>query len=512
MRLSLFLLASALLWTPPADAQIRLAGASRLRGVASARGPFLGGALPIVRVSATPAFQDGNGECKHPSISPCGRYVTFETDSNNLGPADTNGQRDIYVRDRDADGDGLFDEAGTAVNTLVSLTPGGAQAGAGSFDPSISEGGGQVAFTSSASNLVVGDTNAVMDIFVRNRDTDGNGVLDEPGGVWTTRVSVSSAGVESNGASSLAKISADGRTVAFESNGSNLHSPDTNGDFDVFFHDRDPDGDGIFDQGNGVTVCVSVDASGQTGDGKSVNAAVSPDGRFVAFDSRAENLVSGDTNGFTDVFVHDRDPDGNGIFDEGNATLVRVSLGVGGAELNGVSNRPHMTPDARHFVFETEATNLGPLDTNNKRDIYVRDRDPDGNGILDEGNAVNHNLSVSSQGVLGNGVSTRARISWSGRYVGYVSLARNLSPEDTNFVFDVFAHDRDPDGDGFFDQGNGVTQLLSKNLANSNGNMLSGNGEISADGRWKTFVSDATNLDPFGDTNGLRDVYVRKLY
>ncbi len=511
MRRTLLPLAVAALLLPPAFSQVAIVNRTRIKRQTSLGSAQEGPPPPIVCASSAPLEQDGNGECKHPSISPCGRYVVFESDSSNLGPTDTNLQRDIYLRDRDADGNGIFDEAGTSLNVLVSVTSSGLQANQGNFDPSVSDQGRHVAFTSVAHNMVFGDTNGVADILVRDRDADGDGIYDEPGEATTFRVSVSSTGGEANGPCSVAKISADGRTVVFESTADNLYTIDGNGMKDVFFHDRDPDGNGFFDEGNGITIRASSSTFGQAGNDASSGPVVSSDGRFIAFESRASDLVSGDTNGFWDVFVYDRDPDDNGVYDEGNEVLQRVSLGPAGIELNGDSRRPHLTPDARHVVFETEADNLGVLDPNGEYDIYARDRDPDGNGILDEGNEVNRLISITYEGLASNGDSVWGRVSHSGRYVAYVSFARNLSPLDHNFTFDVFSRDRDPDGNGIFDEGNGVTQLLSRR-GGEVGDMLSGNGEISGDGRWKAFASDATNLSMFGDQNGLRDIYVRRIF
>jgi Tol biopolymer transport system component len=511
MRLLLSLSMAALL-VPAAHPQGRTLSGLRRVGGSQPGVEFQGPPPPIFRASSAPGELDGNGECKHPSISPCGRYVAFETDSSNLGIADVNLQRDVYLRDRDPDDDGELDEPGQIAYVLISVASNGLQASASSFDPSVSENGRHVCFTSAASNLVFGDTNMAADILVRDRDADGDGIFDEPGESTTTRISVSSAGTEANGDSSLAKISADGRTVVFESFADNLYQVDSNGQKDVFFHDRDPDGNGFFDEGNGVTVRVSTSMFGQAGNDMSSNPSVSATGRLVVFESRASDLVAGDLGTSWDIFVHDRDPDENGVFDEGNETLTRLSLAPGGAPPNGDSRRPHITPDGRHVVFESAATNLGPFDANGVIDIYALDRDPDANGILDEGNQVIRLMSVNNSGVLANDNCIWARTSWSGRYVAYVSFARNLSPLDHNFTFDVFARDRDPDGNGVFDEGNGVTLLLSR-ISNHVGDMLSGNGEISADGRYKTFATDATNLNSNGhDRNGLRDIYVRQLY
>ena len=169
--------------------------------------------------------------------------------------------------------------------TRVSVASDGAQGNRYSYDPSISADGRYVAFYSYASNLVSGDTNGVYDVFVHDRQSG-----------QTTRVSVASDGAQGNNGSYYdPSISADGRYVAFDSSASNLVSGDTNGARDVFVHDR---------QGGGTTR-VSVASDGAQGGTGSWNPSISADGRYVAFYSGASNLVSGDTNGTDDVFVHD---------------------------------------------------------------------------------------------------------------------------------------------------------------------------------------------------------------
>src|SRR5262245_45282034 len=160
----------------------------------------------------------------------------------------------------------------------ISVNSSGAQAtGAFSRNPSISANGDVIAFESDASDLVAGDTNGMTDVFVRVVST----------GV-TTRVSVSSAGTEGNGASGDPHISDDGKIVAFASAATNLVAGDTNARADIFVHDRQ----------TGTTTRVSVDGSGAQGDGNSSQISLSSTGRFVAFRSESTNLVVGDTNDY----------------------------------------------------------------------------------------------------------------------------------------------------------------------------------------------------------------------
>ncbi len=323
-------------------------------------------------------------------------------------------------------------------------------------DSSISADGRYVAFTSYASNLVPGDTNNIQDIFVHDRLS----------GV-TQRVSVDSFGIEGDNIDYHPAISADGRFVTFDSWSTNLVAGDTNANADVFVHDRQ----------SGVTERVSVDSLGTQGNSPSSHPSISGDGRFVAFESTASNLVPGFTSGFEDVFVHDRQT--------GVTEIVSMSsLGLDG---NGHSTHASISADGNYVAFHSHATNLANrLDVNGWRDIFVRDRQA----------GVTEIVSLDSFGMQANYQSLEPSISADGRYVAFDSAATNFEPWDTNGVADIFVHDRQ----------SGVTELVSVNslggLAN-NGSYLP---SISADGRSVAFQSHATNLVA-GDTNGLEDIF-----
>ena len=209
----------------------------------------------------------------------------------------------------------------------------------------------------------------------------------------TTRVSVDSNGNQSTtNASSAAAISSNGRYVVFESAASDLVSGDTNTLRDIFVHDRDADNDGIFDEvnpGARATVRVSVDSNGnQSTTNASSAAAISSNGRYVVFESAASDLVSGDTNTLRDIFVHDRDADNDGIFDEvnpGARATVRVSVDSNGNQsTTNASSAAAISSGARYVVFQSAASDLVTGDNNGLRDIFVRDRDNDEDGIFDE--------------------------------------------------------------------------------------------------------------------------------
>jgi Tol biopolymer transport system component len=283
------------------------------------------------RVSVGFDGSQANGGSDQPSLSGDGRLVAFTSAATNIAAGDANGNRDAFVYDR---------QTGSAVNVSVDST--GLQADLDSFTPVLSANGLFVAYTSFADNLIPSDQNEGSDVFVRDLQA-----------ATTERVSEYTGDYEGEGDSLRPSISADGRYVAFDSDDWNLAWGDTNDDFDVFVNDR----------ATTVTTRVSVDDNGTQSNGASYRPSISADGRYLAYYSEASNLVPGDTNGATDVFLHDR---------RSRATK-RVSVGPGGAEANGDSVRPAISADGRLAVFESDATNLVPRDTNGFTDVFVYD-------------------------------------------------------------------------------------------------------------------------------------------
>ena len=450
--------------------------------------------------------QGGNGS----QMSASGRHVVFSSFASNLVLNDTNGTYDVFVSDRDPDGNGVFDEGNTTM-TRVSVDSAGIEGDFLSELPTISADGRFVAFASFADNLVPNDKNGFQDIFVHDRDPDGNGIFDEGNGV-TTRLSLSVFGYEADSDCWYPSISADGRHVAFESWADDLTPFDLNLSADVFVRDRDPDGNGIFDEPGSKLVMVSIRADGKQADADCRFARISGNGRHVCFNSTADNLVPNDTGRGYEVFAHDRDPDGNGIFDEDSGAMARMDLDSSGAAGNNSANfLPTISDEGRYVAFSSLSDNLVPNDTNLAWDVFVRDRDPDGNGVFDEDNGVTTIMSVDSSGREGDNESYgRVSISGDGRIVAFDSYATNLAPNDTDGILDVFVHDRDPDGNGIFDEGPGVTTVASVDSCDYKGNNSSSIDGVSDDGRFVLIDSDAANLVP-GDTNFATDVFVRAL-
>ncbi len=330
-----------------------------------------------------------------------------------------------------------------STTTLVSADPLGSPSTQDSNLPSISRDGRYVTFTSWAPNLVPNDTNNFSDVFVRDRASG-----------HTRRASVDSTGIQGNSVSRNPAISGDGRFVAFSSFATNLVVNDTNDAYDVFVHDL----------ATGHTERVNVTSSGISGNSSALNVALSFDGRYVAFDSDASNLVGGDTNLFEDVFVLDRV----------TGQIVRVSIDSNGAEGNADSSQPSISDDGRYVSFRSSANNLVPIDLNQRDDVFVHD--------MQTGQTVR--VSVNSGGGEAANDSQNARISGDGRWVVFDSIASNLVFGDGNSSADVFVHDRQT----------GQTDLVSIDSAGAQGDGTSGSPSISPDGRFVSFASASTNL------------------
>jgi Tol biopolymer transport system component len=415
------------------------AAPSQMRGHDTARSP---GAVSRVSVSRTGEQADrGSGlQDTVPALSAHGRYVTFVSAASNLVPDDTNGVEDVFVRDRR-----------TGRVTRASVGEGGRQADDGSVDPSISADGRLVAFTSAARNLVTGDTNGVRDVFVRDlrRGT-------------TRRVSVGTGGRPGDADSFFPVLSADGSAVAFQSF-ARLSSRDTNNAEDIY----------VRDLRRGRTWRASLAPGLRQFTGPSALPALSADGRRVAF--VAEYL---EPNHF-EVWVHDRRTH--------RTRLVSVRQVI--TEDNSVG-RPSLSADGRFVAFASSRTTLVPGDTNQARDVFVRD--------LRTGRF--RRVSVDSRGGQGNSGSEAPSISAGGRYVAFASHATNLVASDSNDRSDVFLRDLAtgalrrvpmPDSGGEANDHSAFFNELS----------------VSADGRHVAFESVATNLVP-ADTNRRPDVFV----
>lgn len=345
------------------------------------------------RVSVSSDGTQGNKNSTFPTISPDGRYIAFASDATNLVPNDTNKTSDIFVHDR---------ISGQTVR--VSVDSNGIEGNRSSaLRPAVSNNGELIAFQSEATNLVPNDTNRRTDIFVHNRLTK-----------QTERVSISTAGRQGNSTSIEPSISGDGRYVAFASFSTNLAQVnDSNRAYDVFVHDRQTN----------VTRRVSVATDGTEANGSSRIPAISFHGRHVAFESKATNLVTNDTNNIQDVFVHDLQ----------DSSTTRASISSTGQQANyQTAKRPPISAIGRFVAYQTIATNLVGGDTNAQVDIFVRDRT----------DRQTTRASISTNGVQGNSTSYSPAISANGQFVAFTSASVTLADGDTNREFDIYLHDR----------------------------------------------------------------------
>ena len=323
--------------------------------------------------------------------------------------------------------------------------------------PDISSDGTQVIFDSHFHEFVSGDSNVDSDVFVRNRSAK-----------TTTIASRTSSGAQGPDGSYDPSISGDGRFVAWATR-SSLVSTDTNGVIDVY----------VRDQQLGTTVIASVSSSGVGGNADSGTPTMSADGRFVVFDSVATNLVSGDSNNASDVFLRDL---------VSNIT-TRVSVKGSNNQLNGPSQRAVVSADGTYVAFSSDSTNAVSGDNNSSKDIFVRDRSSNSTTRVSLGNSGNE----------GNFASDAPSISDNGRYVSFHSRASNLVSGDLNDDEDVFLRDR---------VANTTTHIsvhdddVGRGLG-SYENSISGNGTKVAFVTFARLVEDDPDYSP--------DIYVRDL-
>jgi Periplasmic component of the Tol biopolymer transport system len=347
------------------------------------------GTVERVNVPSSGAQADDGSE--HVELSGDGRFVVFTSYASNLVPDDTNGQLDIFVRDR---------QAGTTERVNLSST-GQQTTRYQSFQPGITPDGRFVVFVTQANNLVANDTNNSPDIFVHDRSTH-----------TTVRVNLTSGEQQADfGISWNPAISRDGRYVAFDSEATNLVAGDTNGVFDVFVRDRL----------NGVTERVNVAPAGGQANGGAGSASISGDGRYVAFVSGASNLVANDTGDIADVFVRDRT----------TGTTVRASVSTAGEQADSTCFEPVISADGRSVAYTSFATNLVPRDSNGVTDVFLRD--------LAAGTT--ERVSVASDGAQAAGESRLPAIDADGQFVAFTSSAKNLAPHDSNAIDDVYVHE-----------------------------------------------------------------------
>ncbi|MEE8170378.1 MAG: hypothetical protein V3T70_07510, partial [Phycisphaerae bacterium] len=424
--------------------------------------------LATVRASVDSNEVQGDMLSLDPEISGDGQYIAFESVATNLVDGDTNGKTDIFVRDR---------VAGTTVR--VSVTSAGAQVtDIGSVNPTISMDGRYVAFDSASAQLA-SNANGFRQVYVHDRDANTNGTFDQPGGIATTIVSVNSGDVLADRDCAFPAFVGNGRWIVFQSRAGNLNGSN-NGFTQIFLHNRDSDSNNIFDEpGSTETFRVSLDGNGDPANQDCAFARVAGDGRYIAFETPAD-LTPTDVN-TNAIYVRD----------VALGKTVLTSVDSSGTPFSSVGQLADLSSDGRFVVFRSGLR------------IYVHDRDANTNGVFDEPGAIaTTGVDKSSDGVLGNGSSDKPAISGNGRFAVFASNATNLVPGDTNDRRDAFLHDRDSDTNGVFDEPGGIaTERISVNSDGQQGIVPSGPGipgagskpSVTADGQIVCFLSDANN-------------------
>jgi Tol biopolymer transport system component len=421
----------------------------------------------ISRQSATDGGAGADAPSRASAVSADGRYVAFQSAANNLSTADNNRFVNVFLRDTQ-----------TNTTTLISRGSGasGAAAEGQSYSPSISADGRYVAFESKAPNLSGADNNFIFDVFVRDTQTNAT--------IFVSRQSATDGGAGADVHALNPSISPDGRYVAFESNSYELSTADNDTYRDIFLRDIQTSTTTLISRATGV--------AGTGGDDNSFNASVSADGHFVAFQSNANNLSTADDNFFPNVYVRDT---------QANTTILASrGSGLGGAKADGGSFKPSISATGRFVAFESDANNLSASDNNRVSNVFRRDITT---GALTL-------ASRTSGGAAANGASMSASLSPDGRFIAFESVANNLSTADNDLHRNVFL--RDIQGAN--------THLVSRQSAADGGagaNGLSFAPSTSADGRFVAFESDAPNLSladlnvtPGGGSQ-VRDIFLRQV-
>lgn len=332
------------------------------------------------RVSVTSAGVEANGRSYHPAISRDGRYVAFTSDASNLVGGDTNGVADVFWFDRQ-----------TGERRRISVSSAGAQGDGLSERPDISDDGREVVFQSVANNLVTGDVFFSYDVYLHDTQTGA-----------TTKINLGPGGTHVGGGNGWPRLSANGRYITYHSNASGLVAGDSNNEWDIFLSDIT----------QGTTERISVNSSGGDGNGSCNGPVVSDDGRYVAFESSSSNLVAGDTNGYYDLFVRDRQTGttsrvgssnygpsyGASISGDGRYVGFQTAFlyftgsffysvragqvadlltsSIAGSYGYGSTNVANFTlsPDGRFVLLDSSGTVSVSQDTNNAGDIYILNR------------------------------------------------------------------------------------------------------------------------------------------
>jgi Tol biopolymer transport system component len=419
-------------------------------------GPAAAQPRRIELLSETARGFTAEGRSEAPAVNANGLVGAYSSDARDLlSPPVQSSLNQMYARDIEV-----------VTSELVSVPAEGRIGNQPSqnsgFPPGISGDGRFVTFSSSASNLVEEDIGGLENVFVYDRELDQMELISR------------GPDMPANGASNFPKISGDGRYVVFQSIASNLVDGDTNGLSDIYCYDREED----------VMILVTVGLDSAS-NGLSITPNISADGRWIAYASRATNLVSEPTTGtFEQIFVTDWD----------SMTTELVSVSSSGNPGNAISFLPALSADGSQIAFKSEAFNLVPNDTMGVPDVFVRDRTDD----------TTQRVSVDDFGNQANGLSGGPGISGDGRFVAFPSFASNLLIDDGNGFSDIYVYDRFPPGREM-----GKIRRVTVGIDGQEPNQGVSDFPVtmSTDGRWVGFASSASNLVP-NDLNNDLDAFL----
>lgn len=404
----------------------------------------------VTPADPTTISSTGSSDSSAPVISGDGRFVVFLSSAQNLTTNASSGMVNVFLRDR---------QLGTT--TLASVSTNGTAANGPCSSPGISSNGQFVVFQSRASNLVPGVTNGGDNVFVRDLIAE-----------QTILASANTSSVGGNYSSLNPQMTPDGRFVVFESLADDLIANDTNKLSDIF----------VRDLASNNTVLASINSTGNgTGSGYSINASITPDGRFVVFESTARSLVTNDLNNTSDIFLRD--------VPTGTTTLISVNTADNAA---GSSQRAVISDDGRYVAFESAANNLVAGDTDALNDIFLRDLQSGTTTLISP--LADFNASTNAP--------SRPVVSRDGRFgafqTGVPAFSSSFAISTTSHIY-------------VWDAQAGTNILVSVSLDGMGGGRgVSYGPVISADNRYITFLSNATNLAA-NATNGQFQVYQRDL-
>lgn len=343
-----------------------------------------------------------------------------------------------------------------SVDTVVGPNP---NPNGESLQGAVSADGRYVAFESSAFDLVTGDTNNARDIFRFDRLTN-----------TTIRVSISSAGAQSNGNSNFADMSDDGRYIVFSSFATNLTGDtDNNGTFDIFMRDTLTNTTTLISKAGGTS-------AGNAANGLSTKPVLSADGKYIAYESKATDILASDSDAISDIYRYNIQADSTQL----------VSVNSSGVKGNALSEEAYISDNGNLVAFSSDASNLGGTN-DNVTDVFVRNINTGTTTAITSGAPNITGFTDSQQPVVSN----------DGNIVAFESFRSDLVPGDTNGVQDLFV----------YEVSTKKYTRVSVSSAGAQGDARSGHPGISSDGRFVIFESEASNLTT-GDTNSALDVFV----